>query len=39
MAKAISAIGIVDLIARYWQVRQGCDLRSMPYFGVRVKSE
>src|SRR4029078_11179469 len=39
MANASSARGSADLSGRYLQLRHGCDLRSIPYFGVRVKSD
>src|SRR4029450_10545840 len=39
MANASSASGSADLSGRYLQLRHGCDLRSIPYFGVRVKSD
>ena len=39
MAKASSAIGSADFSGRYLQLRHACDLRSIPYFGVRVKSD
>src|SRR4029077_17122538 len=39
MAKASSASGSADLRGRYLQLRHDCDLRSIPYFGVRVKSD
>src|SRR6266478_2783051 len=32
-------MGKADLSGRYLQLRHGCDLRSMPYLGVRVKSD
>src|SRR5258707_15723175 len=39
MANASSASGSADLSGRYLQVRHDCDLRLIPYFGVRVKSD
>src|SRR5262249_57534495 len=39
MANASSASGSADFRGRYLQLRHGCDLRSIPYFGVRVKSD
>jgi len=39
MPKASSANGKVDFNARYLQLRQDCERRSMPYLGVRVKSD
>src|SRR4029453_14912519 len=39
MANANSASGSADFSGRYLQARHGCDLRSIPYFGVRVKSD
>src|SRR4030095_4752714 len=39
MANASSASGSADFSGRYLQLRHGCDFRSIPYFGVRVKSD